>query len=260
MEPRVVRAANPSPMTLDGTRTFLVGRDRPVVIDPGPADPRHLERILQHLAGARPAAILLTHAHPDHAAGAPALARSTGAPLWLAPGGRSMESWAGEVGHPVRDGDQLRTDEGVLQAVATPGHAPEHMAFLWSGGHAPPGGALFVGDLLMGEGDTTLVAPPEGDLGAYLRSLEVVERVGAGVLYPAHGPSLPDPAEAVGRFRRHRLERIRQVAELLRERPDATPAQLVDAVYGPRLHPELRRAAEGSLAAVMNYLQRERMH
>jgi glyoxylase-like metal-dependent hydrolase (beta-lactamase superfamily II) len=260
MEPRVVRADNPSPMTLDGTRTYLVGRDRPVVIDPGPADPRHLARLRERLGGARPVAILLTHAHPDHAAGAPALARATGAPLWLAPGALDADRWHGEVEHWARGGDRLQTDEGVLSAVPTPGHAQEHTAYLWSGGAAPPRGALFVGDLFMGEGDTTLVAPPEGDLAAYLRSLDVVEELDAGVLYPAHGPPLPDPAEAVRRFRRHRLERIRQVAGLRRELPGATPAELVEAVYGSGLHPGLRRAAEGSLSAVLEYLRRERMH
>ena len=137
-EPRVLQAANPSPMTLDGTRTFIVGRERPVVIDPGPDAPRHLDAIERALGGAVPVAILLTHAHGDHADAAAPLAARTGAPVWRG-----------------SDGDEVNTDAGPLRAIATPGHTPEHLAFLWDR-------QLFAGDAFMGGSDTTLVAPPEG--------------------------------------------------------------------------------------------------
>lgn len=249
--PRMVLAPNPSPMTLDGTRTFLVGRERPVVIDPGPADPAHLAALEEALGGRVPAAILLTHAHPDHAEGAGELARRTGAGVRMARGAlrplpdAGVERWIG-------DGDEVETDAGVVRAVATPGHAPEHLAFLWSG-------ALFVGDLLMGEGDTTLVSPPEGDLAAYLRSLDRVEGLGASVLFPSHGPPIERVPETLERYREHRRVRIRQVEEALRRSPDASADALVDLVYGAGLHPGLREAARGSLAAILHFLEAPRI-
>lgn len=252
-EPRVVLAANPSPMTLDGTRTFLVGRERPVVIDPGPADPAHLDAVEAALGGRQPAAILLTHAHPDHAGGAGELARRTGAGVRMGRGALQPLPDAA-VRWWMEDGDGVETDAGVVRAVATPGHAPEHLAFHWVEGAAPPGGALFVGDLLMGTGDTTLVSPPEGDLAAYLASLERVELLRPAVLYPSHGPPIAEVAETVERYRAHRRARIEQVEAALRRRPGASRDELVDLVYGDALPPALRGAAKGSLAAILHFL------
>jgi glyoxylase-like metal-dependent hydrolase (beta-lactamase superfamily II) len=150
---RVRPGANPSPMTLDGTRTFVIGRDRPVVMDPGPADPDHLRRLR---GGARrgriPVAILLTHAHADHAGGRAPLAARTGAPVRMLPGAHRIRCPRPAARRWLDDGERVETDAGPLVVVATPGHAPEHACFLWSGGEAPAGGALFVGDLFMGTG------------------------------------------------------------------------------------------------------------
>jgi glyoxylase-like metal-dependent hydrolase (beta-lactamase superfamily II) len=246
---RTLLAPNPSQMTLDGTRTFIVGRERPAVVDPGPSAGGHLDAILAALGDASPVAILLTHVHGDHSELAGPLSVRTGAPLMVAPGGGGEEhlevTW-------LADGDAIRTDAGTLHAVATPGHAPDHVAFHW-----PEAGAVFVGDLLMGEGDTTLVAPPEGDLAAYLRSLDRIASLSPAVLYPAHGPPLTDPAEAVARYRRHRETRIGQVVRALRLAGPSRPRELLDAVYGPELHPALRAAAEGSLHAILGYLTAE---
>jgi hydroxyacylglutathione hydrolase len=251
---RALLAGNASPMTLDGTRTFIVGHRRPVVIDPGPDDPAHLAAILAALRGATPAAILLTHAHADHAGAAPALARATGAPVRLARGlhngGRTLPD--GTV--RIADGERVECDAGSIRAVATPGHTPDHLAYWWTGAAALRRGALFVGDLLMGVGDTTLVAPPEGDLGAYLRSLDRVAELAPEILLPAHGPPLHDPLAAVARYRAHRRDRIEQVRGALEQRPAASADELLEPVYGAGLHPALREAAAGSIRAVMRYL------
>jgi hydroxyacylglutathione hydrolase len=244
---RTLIAPNPSPMTLDGTRTFVVGRARPVVIDPGPDAPQHLDAIERALGGFAPAAILLTHAHGDHADAAPPLAARTGAPVWIGHGAlhppRGFARW-------LADGDEVETDAGPLRAIATPGHAPEHLAYLW-------GRTLFAGDAFMGGADTTLVAPPEGDLAAYLRTLDRVAELPIDIILPAHGPAIDSPAAAVQRYRAHRHERIAQVVEALRTTGSERPADILDAVYGPTLHPALRPAAEGSLKAILTYLRNE---
>jgi len=253
MEPRFVLAPNPSPMTHEGTRSYIVGRERPVVIDPGPALEAHHAALMQALGGVRPAAILITHAHPDHAPGSLRLANETGAPVLMAPGALAPSIAPEAVTRWIGEGERIETDAGVLRAIATPGHAPEHLAFHWTEDGAPTGGALFVGDLLMGEGDTALVAAPEGDLARYLRSLEAVAALEASVFYPTHGPPLTDPLGALERYRAHREERIEQVRASLAA-GDASAAELVDTIYGDALHPALHEAAAGSLAAVLAYL------
>ena len=240
---RVVRADNPSLMTLDGTRTFIVGKRAPLVIDPGPDDEAHVAAIEEALGGAPPVAILLTHDHPDHAAAAPTLSARTGAPV------------RGARERTLGDGDELISDGGSIRAMATPGHAPDHVSFRWTGGLAPAAGALFVGDLFMGEGDTTLVAWPEGDLSDYFGSLALVEKLAPAILYPTHGPPITDPATAVRRYRDHRVARIRQVIDARRALPEAPEWELVDRVYGAALHPALRGVAEGSIRAIVEFLR-----
>jgi glyoxylase-like metal-dependent hydrolase (beta-lactamase superfamily II) len=254
---REVVAPNPSPMTLDGTRTFIIGEAKPVVIAPGPADTDHLETLLAALGGVPPIAILLTHLHPDHAAGAPALATATGAPILVGAGAMDTNLLSNVRAEVLSRPLSLPTDIGVLQSVASPGHVPEHLCFHWTGSGLPAGGVVFVGDLLMGVGDTTLVSPPEGDLREYLRSLERVRALGAATLHPAHGPAIHDPAVAIDRYRAHRLARIQQVERALRGRSRLAPGQLVDEVYGAGLEPGLRAAAAGSIAAVIDFLERE---
>ncbi|HUE95071.1 MAG TPA: MBL fold metallo-hydrolase [Longimicrobiaceae bacterium] len=252
---RVVLASNRSPMTLDGTRTYLVGTDRPVVIDPGPDLPAHVDAIVRALAGRPPGAIIVTHSHADHAGAAARLAARTETHVRMAGHPNRASVVPAELVEAVRGSETVSTPAGRFEIIPTPGHAPDHLAVLWSGDAAPAGGVLFVGDLLMGEGDTALVAPPEGDLGEYLRSLDRVEALGAGILYPAHGPPLEDPAEAIRRYRRHREMRLGQVRQALLESPGAEAGALVDAVYGASLNPALRWAAEGSIRAMMEYLE-----
>jgi len=241
--PRCVRANNPSPLTLDGTRTYLVGRRHVAIIDPGPALPAHLDAVAEEVGDAAAAAILVTHGHPDHAGGAAALAERLGAPVRAAAAGT------------LAPGDTVPTDEGDVVAVPTPGHTPDHYAFHW-----PAARAAFVGDLLTGGLDTALVAAPEGDLGAYLESLARVRALRAERLYPGHGPPFDDPAAALDAYLRHREERLRQVLEALAVEPH-TADELVAAVYGPALGPALREAARGAVVAYLEHLRRDgRVH
>jgi glyoxylase-like metal-dependent hydrolase (beta-lactamase superfamily II) len=232
-----------------------VGRARPTVIDPGPADLAHLEAVARALGGHTPVAVLLTHSHADHAAGALSLAEATGAPLMMASGALSTPFNTQKVARWLKDGDVVETDVGSLRAVATPGHAPEHLCFHWTGGEAPAGGALFVGDHLMGSGDTTLVAPPEGDLGVYLDSLHKIDALEAEVMYPAHGGVIRNPSVTVDRYLKHRGERIEQVVRALRRAGPSSARGIVDAVYGAGLDPALRDAAEASLGAILAFLE-----
>jgi glyoxylase-like metal-dependent hydrolase (beta-lactamase superfamily II) len=225
-------------MTLDGTHTFIIGDRRPVVIDPGPDDDRHLAAVLDALAGVRPTAIVLTHRHPDHAELSSRLAATTGVSVLAYP--------------DIAEGDCWSTDAGEIETVELPGHTEDHVGFLWRGEGAP---ALFVGDAFMGGFDTVLVAPPEGDLTAYLAMLDRVEALAPATLYPAHGPAIQDGASAARRYRAHRMQRIEQVIDALRG-GSARPEDLVGAIYGAGLHPELRLAAAGSIQAVVEHLER----
>ena len=154
---RIVRvlAPNPSPYTLEGTNTWVVGEDPVVVIDPGPDDPAHLDEVAT-VAGDRVAAVLVTHDHPDHAPGASAFASRVGAPLL---------AFRLTGAEHLRDGQQVSAGSVTLTAVHTPGHTSDHVAF-----HVPAAGALFTGDAVLGRG-TSFIDPPDGDLAAYLRSL-----------------------------------------------------------------------------------------
>lgn len=252
---RWLRADNPSAMTLDGTRTYILGHRRPLVVDPGPALEAHLAAVVEALEGETPAALLLTHGHADHAGGAEALASRTGAPVWMGRGAHRLPFEHQRVDRWLEDGDLVECGAGAVRVVHTPGHAPEHLCALWTGAGSPAGGGLFAGDLFLGEGDTTLVAAPEGDLKAYLESLDRVQALAPGIMYPAHGEPLNDPGSTIRRYRSHRRQRIEQVASALRRNPGASAAELVESIYGPRLRPELRGAAEGSIRAVLEYLQ-----
>ncbi len=234
---RVLLAGNPSALTLDGTRTYIVGRRRAAVIDPGPADDAHIQAIQDALGKAEVTAILLTHRHPDHAAAAPRLARLRSAPV------RALAD------RTLAPGDAVETDAGPLVAVATPGHTGDHVAFHW-----PARAALFCGDLMLGGQDTALVAPPEGDLGAYLDSLRRIAALEPRTIHPAHGAPFTDPAAAIARYIDHRTEREEQVLDAL-ARGASDSRSLVDRVYGTGLAAPLRRAAEGAIAAYLEHLR-----
>lgn len=234
---RTVLAPNAAPLTLDGTRTRLVGRDRVVIIDPGSAEASHLDAIAGLVAGHAVSAVVVTHDHPDHVAGANELAERFGCAVRMA------------RRRTLREGDRLDSDAGELVAVATPGHTPDHMALHW-----PAEAAVFCGDLMLGAHDTALVAPPEGRLGPYLASLERIRRLEPRVIHPAHGPSFDRPESALDRYVRHRELRLEQVRRALRDGA-ASYGELLGVVYGATLEPELERAATAALKAYLEHLQ-----
>ena len=224
---RVVLAPNPSPVTLEGTNTYVVGTRTPVVIDPGPDDAEHLERVLDE-AG-EPSLVVLTHTHPDHADGAERLAQMARAPLAAWAGGTSECAPAAAI----PDGHRIDVDGTSLTAVHTPGHASDHLAFFLDGERT-----LFTGDHVLGRG-TTVIAHPDGDMAAYMRSLQIARDLHAVRLYPGHGPVVDEPDDVLAYYIDHRLERERQVLDAI-DAGDRSVDQMVKRIYhdvDPVLHP-----------------------
>jgi glyoxylase-like metal-dependent hydrolase (beta-lactamase superfamily II) len=209
-----------------------------------------VQGLAQALGGAEQVSILVTHAHPDHAPAArtlaAALAGSSARVRVLGP--RSLADAT-----PLAPGDAVPTDHGELFVVDTPGHAREHLAFHW-----PQRRALFAGDLLLGRGNTVWVGEYAGCVADYLESLERVRRLRLRVIYPAHGPPLEDPEEALARFEAHRRERIRQVRDALAARPGADAETLLAEVYGPALPESARRAALKAMEALKAHVEGRR--
>lgn len=234
---RSVLAPNASPLTLDGTRTYLIGEARVAVIDPGPADTRHFDAVAEEVGGGIVVSVVVTHLHPDHAEGAAELADRFGAPVRTFAAGT------------LAAGDRIETDTGELVVIPTPGHTPDHIAL-----HLPTAGAVFVGDLMLGGMETALVAAPEGDLGEYLASLERVRALSPRVLYPAHGAPFDDPETAIDAYVRHRREREAQVLAALDRGADTLDA-IVEAVYGAGLDPALRRMTGATTLAYLRHLE-----
>ncbi len=248
---RVVTAPNPGPMTFTGTRSYLLGDEAVAVIDPGPDDPAHRAALLAALGGAPVVAVLVTHAHRDHSAGARAFARAVDAPLLAHgdPGAARSPAMArlaaaGGLGggegvdtafapdETVRDGAAIRGPGWTLTALATPGHAADHLAFAWE-----EGGALFSGDHVMGWA-TTLISPPDGDLGAFRASLARLRARPEAVYYPGHGAPVRAPGPLLDHILAHRAAREAEIVAALARGP-ATIPDLVAALYAdvaPVLH------------------------
>jgi len=234
---RRIVANNPGLMTGPGTNTYLVGIDEIAVIDPGPADDAHLDAI-SGCGGHRIRWILLTHTHEDHSPGATGLRKRTGAPvLGFGPGhGKGKVRLDGTLA----DGDVIEATEFHLTAIHTPGHASNHLCYLLNEERT-----LFTGDHLM-QGSTVVISPPDGDMAAYLASLERVKAIRPRLraIAPGHGHVITDPIAAIDEVVEHRLAREAQVLEELRSRGTATIAELVEAIYTDvpaELHPMARR-------------------
>jgi glyoxylase-like metal-dependent hydrolase (beta-lactamase superfamily II) len=235
-------ARNPGFMTGPGTNTYLVGTQRCAVIDPGPHDPVHIERILA-AAGGRVSSILATHTHPDHSPAVAALAQSTGAEvLGRGPPVHGRQDATFAPTRVLNDGDVVRVDDMALRAIHTPGHASNHLCYLLEGA-----GMLFSGDHVM-QGSTVVIGPPDGDMQVYLQSLARLQREPVTRIAPGHGTVIEDAQSEVARLIAHRLQREAKVVERLRRAGRATIDVLVASVYDdvdPRLHP----VAKGSLLA-----------
>ena len=252
-EPLVRRllAPNPSPYTYHGTQTYLVGAGADLaVIDPGPAMPEHVEAIVAAAGGARIAAILCTHTHRDHSPAAAVLAARTGAeivgcaPLTLEDEGPRADAAFDADYRPDRvlaDGERVTGDGWTVEAVATPGHTSNHLCFALL-----ESGALFTGDHVM-KWSTSVVSPPDGDMGAYMASLQKLHDRDDRVYYPAHGPSVDNPRQFVRGMIGHRRQRERQIAKLLDEGLGEVPL-MVERMY-KGLDPRLSGAAGRSVLA-----------
>jgi glyoxylase-like metal-dependent hydrolase (beta-lactamase superfamily II) len=234
---RRVLAPNPGIRTLEGTNTWVVGRDPSIVIDPGPDDVGHLREVAGQ-AGAV-VAIVLTHGHPDHAPGAGRLAVMTGAPILAfrpPPGGERL-----------RDGQAIVGGGVTLVPLHTPGHTPDHVALQL-------GGAMFTGDAVLGRG-TSVVDPPEGDLGAYLRSLQRMLELRPRTLYPGHGPLVIDGSARIAAYLEHRRDREQEILAALIDGPRALD-ELADRIYAD-LGPEARALGARSILANLEKLGAE---
>ena len=260
LEPGIARvlAHNPSAFTYYGTQTYLLGTDEVAVLDPGPDDPNHIDAIVEAVGGRKIAAIVCTHTHRDHSPAAAPLARRTGAPIvGCAPlaletvGPRADASFDGDYSPDriLQDGESISLDGRELTAVATPGHTSNHLCFAW-------GDALFTGDHVMGW-STTVVVPPDGDMAAYMASLDKLRKRDDRIYFPAHGPPVTNPAQYVRHLVGHRLQREKQILSLVTERPRAIPDIVANAY--PGLDPRLTTAAGGSVFAHLLDLERRGM-
>lgn len=261
LDPLVRRllAPNPSPFTYSGTQTHIVGTGQVAIIDPGPDLDAHVAALLAAVAGEQVTAILCTHTHRDHSPASRPLAVVTGAPIiGCAPlavdcGGPGDDEAFDPDYVPNRvlaDGERLSGPGWELEAVATPGHTSNHLCFA-----LPQSRALFSGDHVMGW-STSIVSPPDGDMGAYMRSLERLLGRDDGIYYPAHGPAVEKPQNLVRDLIAHRKQREGQILRLLEEGETEIP-EMVEQMYcnvDPHLHPA---AARSVLAHLIDLRRRD---
>jgi len=245
---RRIVAENPGPFTFMGTGTYVVGRGKVAVIDPGPLQPAHIDALLAALTGETMTHILVTHTHADHSPAAAPLKAATGAPtLGFGPHGRTGDT--GEASADLAfvpdialaDGDVVEGDGWRLEAIHTPGHASNHLCFA-----LPQESALFSGDQVMGW-STTVIAPPDGNMAAYMRSLDRLSRRHDAIFWPTHGGPIRDPGGHLAELTAHRLARREAILATL-SGARLTPPELVQLVY-TGLDPRLVHAAAQSVLA-----------
>ena len=256
---RRVVARNPGPFTFYGTATFLVGTSTGIaVIDPGPMIPEHVQNLLRAANGVRISHILVTHTHLDHSPAAALLKEATGVPVYgYGPHARGAGAGADDAGADMAfrpdivlaDRDTVNGDSWTLEAVHTPGHTSNHLCFRF-----PEERTLFSGDHVMGW-SSTVISPPDGDLTAYLASLERLLDADDRLYRPTHGRAITDPALFVAALRAHRLRRCDGILATVQSRPCRIPA-VVRKNY-PGLDPALFGAACRSAYATLLHLEAE---
>ncbi len=254
---RRLLAHNPSPFTYTGTGTFVVGHGTVAVIDPGPDDPTHVGALIDALADETVSHIVITHTHMDHSPAAPALQAATGArivgcvPLVLSDDGPRADagfdpSYAPD--HVLAEGDRISGPGWTLTALATPGHTSNHLCYALAEEKA-----LFTGDHVMGW-STTVVAPPDGDMAAYMASLKKLLDRDDQIYHPTHGEAVTDPQRFVRGLITHRRQRETQILKLLGDGAQTIPA-LVAVMYAmidKRLHPAAGRSVLAHLIDLTN--------
>jgi len=257
LEPGIARvlAHNPSAFTYFGTQTYVIGDDEVAVVDPGPDLPEHLDALERAIAGRPVAAIMCTHTHRDHSPAARPLAERTGAsivgcaPLALETvGPRADASFDGDYApaQVLVDDQAILVGGEPVTAVATPGHTSNHLCFSYRG-------ALFSGDHVMGW-STTVVVPPDGDMAAYMQSLDKLRKRDDRIYYPAHGPAVTNPQQYARHLLGHRMQREKQILKLIGDQARDVP-DIVASAY-PGLDPRLTVAAGGSVLAHLIDLER----
>ncbi len=257
---RRLLARNPSPFTYKGTGVAIVGRGPVAVIDPGPDDPKHLAALKEALKNETVSHILITHTHRDHSPAARALRQWSGAKTYgfgphgsaLAEDGTVVEEGGDKDFVPdvaVRDGDVIEGPGFVIECVYTPGHTSNHVCYALREGKA-----LFTGDHVMGW-STTVVAPPDGDMGDYLQSLAKLLNRDDAIYWPTHGGPIRDPKPFVAAAIEHRRMREAQILACLRDGA-ARISEMVPRIYIGLEH-MLRPAAALSVYAHLRQLIRE---
>jgi glyoxylase-like metal-dependent hydrolase (beta-lactamase superfamily II) len=243
---RRVIAPNPSPFTFTGTCSYIVGQGEVAIIDPGPADARHIEVLLDAIAGETLHSVFVTHTHHDHSPAARVIGNLTGAPIIgcapyttpsnpVANGGPNLDATHDASYAPDRvlqDGETLRIGAVTIETVATPGHTANHLCFALREERA-----LFTGDHVMAWA-TTVVAPPDGSMRDYFASLERLRERDDAIYWPAHGGSVREPQRYLRALIHHRRQRELAILERL-EKGDQTISTIVERIYegvDPRLH------------------------
>ena len=260
---RRVIANNPGPFTFHGTGTYILGTGNVAVIDPGPDDEEHIGAILAALDGETISHILVTHTHMDHSPGCRPLQALTGAPTYAyGPHGAGKLEQGVQVeeggdmdfapDHLVKHGDIIQGGDWTVECVYTPGHTSNHMCFALKEQKA-----LFTGDHVMGW-STSIISPPDGDMAAYMQSLELLLERDDAVYCPTHGPSIIDPKTHVRAYIAHRIEREEQILKCIDEGTHSI-RDMVPLMY--RDTPEFMypAAARSVLAAMENLLRKNQV-
>ena len=254
---RRVIARNPSAFTLYGTGTYILGRGHVAVIDPGPADPAHIEAIARATDGETITHLLVTHTHMDHSPGCRLLAAHTDAPTFgFGPHGAGKIADGVQVEEggdmdftpdvTVGAGETVEGDDWSVECVYTPGHTSNHVCYALQQGRV-----LFSGDHVMGW-STSVISPPDGDMASYMDSLELLLERDDAIYWPTHGPAITDPKPHVRAFIAHRREREEQIRQCL-ARGTHRIAEMVPTMYAG-VAKQLYPAAARSVFAAMAYM------